>query len=116
MQKLIHAMMQRMLQRVEKEVPETGDFEIVEVGFDNPDPQLGVRRIWLEVAQPPEGIDGRQCKRCLKIVADNREGAAVEIMLENGTKRTIIEALQSDKLEERLLSSIKKLDYHLRGL
>ena len=116
MQELIHEMMWRMLQRVEKEVPETGDFEMVEEGFENPDPQLGVQRFWLEVAPPPEGVTGREWIRSLKLVADNREGAAVEMLLESGPKPTIQDALRSENIEERIVRSVDKLEYHLRGL
>lgn len=108
-------MMQRMLQRMDVEVPETGDFETVEEGFDNPDKKLGVKRFWLEVVQPPEGVENREVKRALKLVAANHEGAEAEILLESGPKQDIRKALHSQDMEERIVRCVAKMDYNLRG-
>lgn len=117
MEQLIQDMIERMCQIIETSVPEDGDFEPLREGFDNPDKDLVVNRFWLEVMQPPEGIQNRAWVRGLKFKGDRPEyGVVGEILLVADTKEVLLQKMRNPAFLQELLELTKKISYNLRGL
>ena len=117
MEQLIQDMIERMYRTIETSVPENGDFEPLREGFDNLDKNLVVHRFWLEVMQPPKGIENRAWVRGLKFKGDRPEyGVVGEILLVADTKEVLLQKLHDPAFLQELLELTNKISYNLRGL
>ena len=113
----IRAMVARLHERVEKEIPEWDDFEAIEEGFENPDPRLVVQRFWLEAMQPPKGVKDRAWLRGLKWKASRRgSGGEIEILVKAGKKAELLQTLQEESFVQRLVQETHSLSYNLEDL
>lgn len=93
--------------RVEQEVPEIGDFEKVKGRFEYQIQQLGMAKGWLEVYQPPVGIEGREWMRALDLVV-YKDGSVYVCrrMLKCGTKQDILDILNDKDIIGTITSAV----------
>ena len=106
-----------LLRRMETEVPEVGDFEMVRVELENPDPTLVVEKFMLELIEPPVGYKGREERRGFRLAARKRASEAeVEIQLASGSKNEVMEKLASEEMLQKLLRQARNLSHHLQDL
>lgn len=99
-------------QRIEKDVPLYGDFETIELSMRNTDRNCSMGTFSLELAQPTKGIEDREIKRCLRLVAYN-DNAGMEIMMAYGSKQEILDKIAEDLFLQKLEKAMERLDEEL---
>ncbi len=98
-------------------VPEYGDFSTLVEKFKNVDKNLCVDEFWLEVVQPPIGVENYKKIRGLRYCASKpHSDTAMEILLASGSKQDIIKQLKEPALLDELKQLSKKLSDSLRDL
>lgn len=115
MEELIKTLVNELIKRASKEVPDHGDFDTVEVLLPNTDKKLCVDTYALEFMQPPKGVENRETKRGLKIVGYKGE-VGMEILKEVGTKDALIEKLSDELFIGELVECAFKLNDSLRDM
>lgn len=115
MEELIKTLVNELIKRASKEVPDQGDFDTVEVLLPNTDEKLCVETYGLEFMQPPKGVENRDTKRGIKIVGYKGE-VGVEILMGVGTKDNLIEMLNDESFIDDLVECAFKLNDSLRDL
>lgn len=119
MEELIKTLVNELIKRASKEVPDHGDFDTVEVLLPNTDKKLCVDTYALEFMQPPKGVENRETKRGLKIVGYNvgyKGEVGMEILKEVGTKDALIEKLSDELFIGELVECAFKLNDSLRDM
>lgn len=115
MKEIILELVEVLKQRMKKEVPEYGDFETVEQSIQNTNKNYCADIFALELVQPPKGVEGRETKRGLKVVAYN-DKAGMEILMAVGTNKNILDKLKDDEFLQSLTEAMEKVDnelYHI---
>ena len=112
---MIKTLVNELIKRASKEVPDHGDFDTVEVLLPNTDKKLCVDTYALEFMQPPKGVEDRETKRGLKIVGYKGE-EGMEILKEVGTKDALIEKLSDELFIGELVECAFKLNDSLRDM
>lgn len=115
MEELIKTLVNELIKRAAKEVPDRGDFDTIEVLLPNTDKKLCVDTYGLEFMQPPIGVENRDTKRGLKIVGYKGE-VGMEILRGVGTKDVLIEMLYDESFIDDLVECAFKLNDRLRDL
>ena len=110
-------MVKRLRERVVAAVPETGEFEGICEEFVNQDPELVPDRYRLAVCMPPKGIKERDVERFLSFEADkDSSDTCVSVMVAFGSKRDIVQKLQSPELTDRLVNLVAELSHQFSDL
>lgn len=115
MEELIKTLVNELIKRASKEVPDHGDFDTVEVILPNTDKKLCVDTYGLEFMQPPIGVENRDTKRGIKIVGYKGE-VGVGILKGVGTKDILIDMLNDELFIDELVKCAFKLNDSLRDL
>ena len=102
--------------RVEKEVPEFGEFKIVYEEFANPDKNLDVTDIMLKVTKPPIYLEGNESERYLELVIYNTSPYKNESVVGFGSKKDILERLDQENLVETIMERIPEMARNLNDL
>ena len=115
MEELIKTLVNELIKRASKEVPDHGDFDTVEILLPNTDKKLCVDTYALEFMQPPKGVENRNTIRGLKIVGYKGE-VGMEILMGVGTKDILIDMLYDESFIDDLIECAFKLNDRLRDL
>ena len=117
MRNIIENTMKRLRERVVAAVPEAGEFEKIFEEFVNQNPELVPDRYRLTVCMPPKGIKERNVERFLSFEADkDSSDTCVSVMVAFGSKRDIVQKLQSPELTDRLVNLVAELSHQLSDL
>lgn len=117
MEELIKQTVAELLRRVETEMPETGSFEMIDVGFDNPDKRMVTERFWFSVLALPKTFKDSDTVREMRMRARRREsGRVVSLLAELCPKQELMAKLRDPKLVAQAMEDAKLLDYHLIDL
>ncbi|MBP3820823.1 hypothetical protein J6G99_04165 [bacterium] len=117
MEEFLKKIIENILIRAEREVPEYGNFKLVTEKFKNFDKNLDVDEFWLEIGQPPKGTENYETKRFLKFVASKpNSDTSAEILIGSGSKKEILETLKKEGLTGKLKEYAQKLSYNLEDL
>jgi len=107
--------------RAEREVAEYGNFTFSVNKFKNPNEKQVAKRFWIEIVQAPKGTKDYQTQRGVKFYAQKNgygteDGPAVEALIENGTKKEILEKIKSEKFVQKLTQLVDKMSDSLIDL
>ena len=117
MDEQIKIMVENILKRAEREVPEYGEFKNVFEEFQNPDKTLSVTDFKLRITKPPKTIEGHETMRLLELAAYNFPSPYVaERVLCVGTKEEILKELKNPDLCKKIKEKCLKLSDDLASI
>ena len=117
MKEIIEQAVKTFLERIKAEMPETGSFEPIIVGFDNTDESLVVEKFFLEAMQPPKGVENYEIKRAIKFWGRRKgSGREVEVLLISDAKQKCIAKINEDDFIDRLMKHAEKISHNLIDL
>ena len=117
MDEYIKKMVEDLLKRAEREVPEYGEFKNVSEEFKNPDKTLFVTDFKLRITKPPKNIEGHETRRYLELAAYNFPSPYVaERVICAGTKDEIIAELKNPDLCAKIKEKCAKLSDDLSSI
>lgn len=117
MEEYIKNMVENLLKRAEREVPDYGDFKTVFEEFKNPDKSLCVSDFLLKIVKPPKNIDGHEKLRNLELVAYKLPSPYMaEKILASGSKNEIIKQLNSTDIMNIIKEAAESLAYNLSDM
>lgn len=117
MDELIKKMVDDLLARAEREVPEYGDFKIVYEEFKNPDKSMIATDFMLKITKPPKEIEGHEKQRYLELVAYNVPSPYIaEKIIGHGTKEDILNKLKEEDLCKVIKEKLIKLSRDLEDI
>lgn len=120
-EKLMKEIIAETLSRAEREVAEYGSFTFSIKKFENTDKKLLANKFWIEIEQAPKGVENYQKLRGVYFHAQKKgigtdEGPAVNVLLATGTKKEILEKINSDEFLQKLIKQADNLSDHLIDL
>lgn len=114
MKEQIKKMVNDILQRAEREVPEYGEFTPVYEEFKNMDAELVATDFMLKITKPPKNIENHQTRRYLEVVAYKLPLPIKSTrIIAAGTKEEIIKALKDETLCEKIDKAARELSDNL---
>ena len=117
MEEHIKNMVENLLKRAEREVPEYGDFKVVFEEFKNPDKTLCVSDFLLKIVKAPKNLAGHEKLRNLELVAYKLPSPYMaECLLATGSKEDILKQLQSNDLLTKIKEKTESLSYNLADM
>lgn len=122
MEELIREAFDREAERIEAEMPETGPFDPICEGFDNPDATLVAKRFWLDAQPAPRGLEHYEALRDIRMHAgkpgSGGEEVSVSVLLCYDTKQKLLRLLREydPELISECLYETRNLSYHLIDL
>ena len=111
MEEQIKVIIENILKRAEREVPEYGEFKSVYEEFKNTDNKLrNVTEFKLRITKPPKNIEGNETMRYLELAAYNSPSPYVaERVICAGSKDEILKELKNPDLYEKIKEKCIKL-------
>ncbi len=109
--------LKKLHDRAQREVPEYGDFKIIDEKFVNPDKNLKVTDFEIKIVNPPKNIEDQEILRGIYITAYNSPSPyKAERLIAAGTKKEILEKLQSKEFLNEILDAAKSLSHSLEDI
>lgn len=114
MEEQIKKMINDVLKRAEREVPEYGEFAPVYEEFKNTDKELIATDFMLKITKPPKNIENHQTRRYLEVVAYKLPAPyKTSRIIASGTKDEILNALKDETLCEKIDKAARELSDNL---
>ena len=105
-----YKMLQKLIERAEREVPEYGDFAPVYENFKNTNPNLDVDRYQLRIFKKPKSEVADETKRYIEAEVYTKAGTyKANVLLGAGKKEDIIKQLRSEGFVDELNNSYIQL-------
>lgn len=105
-----YKMLQKLIERAEREVPEYGDFAPVYENFKNTNPNLNVDRYQLRIFKKPKSEVADETKRYIEAEVYTKAGTyKATVLLGTGKKEDIIKQLRSEGFVDELNNSYIQL-------
>ena len=105
-----YKMLNNLINRAEREVPEYGDFAPVYENFKNTNPELDIDRYQLKIYKAPKAYEPDETKRYLEAEVYNKAGTyKANIMLGSGKKDEIMKQIKSEDFVDKLNDTYIKL-------
>ena len=116
-EQLFENTLKKLYDRAQREVPEYGDFKIVNEKFTNPDKKLKVTDYEIRIVNPPKNIEDQEILRGIYITAYNSPSPyKAERLITAGTKKEILEKLKSKEFLNEILDAAKSLSHSLEDI
>ena len=117
MEEQIRKMINDILNRAEREVPEYGEFLPVYEEFKNTDKDLVATDFMLKITKPPKNIENHQTRRYLEVVAYKLPAPYKSTrIIAAGTKEEILKALQDEALCAKIDKAARELSDNLNDV
>lgn len=117
MEEHIKKMVQDILTRAEREVPEYGDFAPVYEEFKNPLKELCATDFMLKITKPPKHIENHEKKRYLEVVAYKLPAPIKSTrIIAVGEKDTILSKLKDKEILEKIDKAVRELSENLNDV
>lgn len=117
MEEHIKKMVQDILARAEREVPEYGDFAPVYEEFKNPLKELCATDFMLKITKPPKHIENHEKKRYLEVVAYKLPTPIKSTcIIAVGGKEDILAKLKDKETLEKINKTIRELSDNLEDV
>ncbi len=117
MEEHIKKMVQDILARAEREVPEYGDFAPVYEEFKNPLRELCATDFMLKITKPPKHIENHEKKRYLEVIAYKLPTPIKSTqIIAVGEKEDILSKLKDKETLEKINKVVRELSENLNDV
>jgi len=113
----IISMIFNLLRRVEKEVPDIGEFEMVYETIDNPNPNWHLSHIRLAVHKPLDSIDGNESRYVQVDVFNKPDNPYMcSKLIFMGNKQEVLHYLEDSSLAQKIWDMLPQLESDLNDI